>query len=277
MPPGADDGGLPERHASEARRRLEAIRRALNADIAARLTRLNQRGGALASEKDDLDAARRVRAQVIALLREDGLPVVIAAAEAQVMAAVDDVLRDVPRVGPRVPISGTPLDVSFDAEAKASIARSVSGVLDEVTAVFRDGQREMQRAIDLGVSSNASLAEVTQAVADAIEVTFSKAGAAVETAVMGAGRLALMRQAERGGEAAGEEMLFLYDGPDDGKVREFCADNVGKVFTMEALKALDNGTGFPVVPYLGGVRCRHRASPITREDAVAEGYEIVEA
>lgn len=271
----ADDG--PERHASEARRRLEAIRRALNADIAARLTRLNQRGGALASEKDDLDAARRVRAQVIALLREDGLPVVIAAAEAQVMDAVDDVLRDVPRTGPRSPIPGMPLDVSFDAEAKASIARSVSGVLDEVTAVFRDGAKAMQRAVDLGVSSNASLAEVTQAVADAIDTTFAKASVAVDLAVRGAGQLAIVKQAERGAEAVGEEMLWLYDGArPDAKMREFCAEMVGHVFTLDALKALDNGTGFDVVPHRGGPNCRHRLSPITREDAVAEGYEIVE-
>jgi hypothetical protein len=271
----ADDG--PERHASEARRRLEAIRRALNADIAARLTRLNQRGGVLASEKDDLDAARRVRAQVIALLREDGLPVVIAAAEAQVMDAVDDVLRDVPRSMGRSPIAG-PLDVTFDAEAKASIARSVSGVLDEVTAVFREGAKAMQRAVDLGVSSNASLAEVTQNVADAIDVTFAKATVAVDLAVRGAGQLAIVQQAERGGEAAGEEMLWLYDGArPDAKIREFCAEMVGRVFTLDALKGMDNGTGFPVVPHRGGPNCRHRLSPITREDAVAEGYEIVEA
>jgi hypothetical protein len=272
---GADDGGGPERYASEARRRLEAIRAAINRDLVMRLARLSTRGGVLTStDAQDLDAARKVRAEVIALLREDALPVVITTAEVQMEAAVDAALLRGPEI-PRFDEAGKPVAFSMDAKAKDQIARSVSGVLDEVAAAFKDGAVRMRRAIDLGLSTNASLADVTAEVQTALDTTFSKASVAVGTAIRGASRAALVMQAERGAQAVGEEMVYLWLGPSDSKNRDICEDNVGRAFTLAALKRMDNDMGLPVETYAGGWECRHKLSPLLRSEAIEEGYEVV--
>lgn len=55
---------------------------------------------------------------------------------------------------------------------------------------------------------------------------------------------------------------FEYTGPLDKVTRPFCREHVGKVYTIEKLKTLDNGQGLPVETYLGGYNCRHRLSPV---------------
>lgn len=267
----ADDG--PIRVAGAAESRLERIRQALNVELRTRLARLlADPTGNLQGEKDAIDVARTIRSQVLGIMRKEGLPVVLSVAEAAIADAVDSV------VGPRhlsgiVP-QGAGVRVSLDADALASIERSVSGVLDEVVTTFGNGADAMRDAIDVGVSTSAPLDKVIDAVAQALDTTFSKAAHAVDTAIMGAGRMALVLQAKRAADAQDEIALFLYDGPIDNKTRDFCREHAGIVYSLRALKALDNGTGFPVVPFLGGPRCRHRLSPIDAADAKAEGCEV---
>lgn len=259
---------------SAARRRLEAIRSALVAEMQRLLMRLDQKGGALASTRDALDNARRIRTQVLALLREDGLPVVMGAAEAAVADAVELALGPAQRAKAASIAPG--LSVTLDAEAKASIERSVSGVLDEVAGVFGEAAQEIRAAVDLGVSTGVSLSDLTQTIAERMDVTFQKAAVAVETAVRGAHRLSLVQQAERGAEAADIEMVYLWLGPSDSKNRDICSRNVGRAFTIDALKRMDNGTDLPVYPHLGAYNCRHVLAPMPREMAEEDGIEVVE-
>jgi len=269
----AADDALIGAMASGARRRLEAIRDALVREMVQRLSRLDQSGGKLASERDSLDNARRIRSQVIELLREEGFPLVVSASEAAVVDAVELALGPAQKMKVAQLTGG--IGVTLDAEAKDSIARSVSGVLDEVADAFGDAGDAIREAIDRGVNTGGSLADLQQEVADKLETTFGRAGSAIETAVRGANRLALVQQAERGAEAADVEMLYLYDGPRDGKMREFCARTHGRVYSLDEIKKLDNGTDLDVLVYAGGHSCRHRWSPITRDAAEAEGYEVI--
>lgn len=270
-PPGADDGGLGP-IASAARGRLEAIRRALVAQMALLLARLDQADGGLTATKDALDSARRIRTQVLDLLRDDGLPLVISAAEESVAQAVD---RAIGAARASRPQGDAPVAVTFDAEARDAIARSVDGVLDEVAVVFKDAAGDIRRAMDVGLNTSAPLAELVDRVAVTMDTTFARAQTAVDMAIRGAARLTTVQQAERGAEGTGEEMGFLYDGPVDSKTRPFCAEHAGKVYTLRALKNLDNGTGLPVETFAGGPNCRHRLSPIDLESARAEGYVVI--
>ena len=270
-PPGADDGGAGP-IASAARGRLDAIRRALVAEMTRLLARLDTTGGGLVSTKDALDNARRIRTQVLALLREDGLPVVIDVAEEAVADAVEAAIG----AARKTPPAGLgAVKVTFDAEAKDSIARSVNGVLDEVAVVFRDAAGSVRKAMDIGVNTGVPLDELVRDVSAKLDTTFSRAKSAVEMAVRGAARLTTVQQAERGGDATDVAMAYLYDGPTDSKTRPFCRLHVGKVYSLAALNRLDNGTSFPVVPFAGGPGCRHRLSPLSLEDAKAEGYKVV--
>ena len=50
---------------------------------------------------------------------------------------------------------------------------------------------------------------------------------------------------------------FLYSGPIDARIRPFCLERVGKVFTREAIDAMDNGQLPNTLLTAGGYRCRH--------------------
>lgn len=58
---------------------------------------------------------------------------------------------------------------------------------------------------------------------------------------------------------------FLYEGPDDGRTRPFCAERVGKIFTLDEIKSWDNDQGLPAEIYLGGWNCRHRLLAMSDE------------
>ncbi len=268
--------GTSDPHVSGARRRLEAVREALLREMTLRLSHLNQKGGELVGERDALDNARRIRTQVLTLLREDGLPVVIGAAEAAIADAVDSALRSHVTMKASAGTGAAGVSMSFDADAKDSIARSVSGVLDEVAGVFADAGAQIREAIDVGLSTGSSLVDVTDKVAKALDVSFKKAGVAVETAIRMAARTALVTQAERGSEAIGEEMVYLWLGPVDSKTRPLCRENAGRAFTLDALKGMENESGLPVESSAGGWSCRHVLSPLLRSTAEQEGIEVVD-
>lgn len=50
---------------------------------------------------------------------------------------------------------------------------------------------------------------------------------------------------------------FEYVGANDKLTRSFCQNHIGKVYTLEQIKALDNGQGLDVLTYRGGYNCRH--------------------
>lgn len=257
----------------EARRRLEALRRSLQSEIADLLSRLDTEGGKLVSRPDRLENAVRIRSQVFELLREDGAPVVLSVAEVASQQAADAVLTPRRARGPAG--DGVAVGASFAPEAKASIRLTVSGALDDIPAVFDGAADKIRQAIDRGVNTSSSMRDLEAEVRGILDVTVDQSRVAVEAAVRGARQQALVIQAERGSIETGEETGYLYDGPEDDKNRDFCEEHIGRVYTRQALDRLDNGQGLPVMPYCGGWRCRHRLSPILIEDALAEGYEVV--
>ena len=66
--------------------------------------------------------------------------------------------------------------------------------------------------------------------------------------------------AELGTEAGLE--LYEYFGVDDEKTREFCADHIGEVKTLEEWSQIDNGQNGPAYPFHGGYNCRHQLIPV---------------
>lgn len=54
---------------------------------------------------------------------------------------------------------------------------------------------------------------------------------------------------------------FKYDGSLKQNTREFCRKNLGKLFTLKELGAMDNKQGLPVLYSLGGYNCTHFLTP----------------
>ena len=69
---------------------------------------------------------------------------------------------------------------------------------------------------------------------------------------------------------------FLYVGPDDEVTRDYSAERVDRVFTLEEIQAMDNGQGLPVEVYGGGWNCRHHWRPVSddlADELRAEGEQ----
>lgn len=250
--------------ADRARADLERLRQMLNKELRDLLLRLDTESGesTLARGRDALATAQRTRAQVMQLLERAGTVVVDVAEQATVDAALA-VAKDV-ELG------------DFNPEAGVALEQIVKGQLDEVTKTFGDGAERVRRAVTVATTTGAPLSELIDEVAQAVDTTFLRAQAAVDSAVMGAGRYVTLRAADGVG-VDGDPIVFLIVGPRDGKVRDWCRAHVGKAFSEDALDRDDNGAGQPkpASVYLGGYNCRHSLAPMLSSQAVAEGIEVV--
>lgn len=66
---------------------------------------------------------------------------------------------------------------------------------------------------------------------------------------------------------------FLYTGPIDGRLRPFCLDRVGRVFTRKAIDRMSNGQLDNTFITRGGYNCRHqwrRVSDVSDAKALAD-------
>lgn len=257
---------------SDGRRRLELLRASLQFDIVRLLERLDTKGGVLTA--DNLNNAIVVRAQVLELLRTEGAPVAMTIAEQQSQAAATEALQKRTKKNEREIAPGAA--VTTEPEALAAARATTSGMIGDIDPVWRDAAEQIRQAIDRAVSTGLPLRDLVAEVRDRLRITRDQSQVVVEAAIRGAVTQATVMSAERAGQAAGEPMGYLYDGPHDQKTRPFCLEVIGKVYTLAALKTLDNGQGLPVQSHRGGYRCRHRLSPILLSDAEAEGYEVVQ-
>lgn len=217
--------------------------------------------------RDELSNLDAIRTELLAILRREGQAEALSAGEAGIVSAMRAAMTD-----GQEDVGG---NITLKASARNRALASATGALDGVAAAFGDGALAIRRLLDVSEVAGKPHKRLLADVAEAIDTSFSRAKAAVETAIIGAYRAITVAQAESGAEATGEPMGFLYDGPEDGKNRPFCSEHLGIVYTAAALRRLDNGQGLPVETFAGGYRCRHRLVPIDLEQARAEGYDVV--
>lgn len=245
---------------------LEEIRAALSRQIETLVARLATEPGtgALAKDKVALANATKVRQQVFAAMQKLGVEPALTVAEERSAAAAREAARAV-NLG------------TFEPDTVGMLDKIVSGQLDEVTATFKEAEAQIARAMRIGTTTGAPLNELIREVGATIDASFSKAQAAVDSAVMGANRLVRFEAGEKAADASGEEYVYLYEGPDDAKIRPFCKAHIGRAYTKAALERMDAGSNQPgpVRIFLGGYRCRHMLVPMSIVDALDEGIEVV--
>jgi hypothetical protein len=254
----AADGSLGP--AGRAERDLIKLLRRLTREISALLAELDTKRGsaALESDRQALQTALRVRLEVTRALEERGLTDVVAIADQHALDAA------------RAVAAQAKLDIPITAQQ--AIATIVRGQTADVAQVFGVAADEMRQAINAGISTGGSLADLTQQVAERLDVAFFRAQAAVDSAVMAAGRTTIVRASID----TGLPYVYLYDGPRDGKMRDFCKQLVGRAVSTGYMARLDNGMGLPVRDFCGGYNCRHFWSPMLRSEANADGIEVYE-
>jgi hypothetical protein len=260
-------------HIASARSRLSALRASLQRDIVRLLDELDSKGGELVGTQDALSNAVRVRSQILDLLRSEGAPVALSIAEKGTEEAAAEVLRK--RNTHEVTRDAPGGQITTQAEAHRAALAAASGTLDDLPSVWADAADEIRQAIDRATVTGGRVGDLRAAIAERLQVAQHQSEVVMEAAIRGAVTKATILDAERAARETGDPMGYLYDGPEDSKTRPFCDGVVGKVYTLAALRRLDNGQGLPVETHRGGYRCRHRLSPIPLDDAEAEGYEVV--
>lgn len=62
---------------------------------------------------------------------------------------------------------------------------------------------------------------------------------------------------------------FRYVGPTTN-LRQFCAERIGKIYSLDEILAMDNRQGLPPLYFCGGWNCRHRWVAVDEETALRE-------
>lgn len=122
-----------------------------------------------------------------------------------------------------------------------------------------DLAHELWRATARGVFGSASTDQIVRDLGAVLDDTEPHVRTAYDTAVSIYGRQVEALQA--GDDPA---TPFLYAGPADAKMRPFCAERVGRVFTREDVDAMDNGQLDNVFQTGGGYNCRHQFIEVSR-------------
>ena len=103
--------------------------------------------------------------------------------------------------------------------------------------------------------------ELVQDIADLLDISTKRARTVYDTAVS-----TFSRQVAQVGTTGEPSEPFIYVGPVDGKVREFCLDHVGKVYSRARIDDMDNGQLPNVFLTGGGYNCRHQWRRVSRLD-----------
>jgi hypothetical protein len=106
------------------------------------------------------------------------------------------------------------------------------------------------RTFAQGLFSQRPINDLLDDLATSIDVEMSEARTLYDTTVNVFGRQVEAMKSK-------PEDVFAYMGPADVKLRPFCRERVGKVFTREQIEAMDNGQMPNVFLSGGGYSCRH--------------------
>jgi len=162
----------------------------------------------------------------------------------------------------------------LEAVLRSSVARDVLRVATdavqrvEVLEVLRAGHLELllgegdvvakriYQAVLRGVVTQADRDEIL----DGIAAALGKADADVRT-LYDTSTSIFTRQAQV--LDTEDDTAFLYAGPIDARLRPFCEDHVGKVYTKDRIAQMDNGQLPNCLLSGGGYNCRHIWQPLS--------------
>lgn len=124
-----------------------------------------------------------------------------------------------------------------------------------------DLARDLSRAVFDGVLGLRPVDRLVLDVSDRLEVSARQARTIYDTAVS-----TYSRQVDQLQATGDKDEAFIYVGPVDDVIREFCAEWVGKVLTRDEIDDLDNGQLPDVFLTGGGYNCRHAWKRVSRLD-----------
>jgi hypothetical protein len=204
-----------------------------------------------------LSKLRAVAAEIAALIRSGASPAEIDAAITEILTRdlprelTEDQLKEIARQRSRVLARATGYgksDPDTTAAAQALLgdqyAKTRSGVAASVVSSVR-------RSVARGETPE----RVARRVESILKIARNHADTIVRTASIATARTATLSRALEDGVR-----FFRYSGPTANQ-RPWCAERTGRVFSIDEIRAMDNGQGLSPEQYCGGWNCRHRWVP----------------
>lgn len=213
---------------------------------------LEAQGGRIQSTAINLGVARRVAADMQRWLAEAG-------ADDLLRGAIDD-MGDLSRyrgVGQSV-VGRTETNTAWSSANLDAFRQVKMAELAEIPAA---AVRAVEQVLLKGIVSAQDRAELINELAGLLDTSLPRATTVYDTALSEYTRLAVV------GNARGtDDEAFLFDGPIDAKMRPFCAERVGKVFSRAEIDGMDNGQLDNTLLTGGGYNCRHTWIPVPEDD-----------
>ena len=147
---------------------------------------------------------------------------------------------------------------AFDIEALAALKQLR---LADLLQVGEDIAVQLWRVTVDGVLGTRPVLDLVDDIADLLDISERRARQVYDTAVS-----TFSRQVAQLGTTGEPDEAFFYVGPVDQKVRPFCLEHVGKVYSRKAIDAMDNGQLPNVMLTGGGYNCRHIFKRVSRFD-----------
>jgi hypothetical protein len=200
--------------------------------------------------KRDLQRALLARANIRDFLTTAGYDELVAAAS----------VRGLDALATQVLTTGTAQTV---ASVPQSLSQQIAGLqsflgldlLDQGDVIAQSVWRAVMRGVIAGEDRNALIGDL----AETLDRSVAQVRTLYDTSVS-----VYARQVEALQSTGESDEAFLYAGPVDGRVRPFCFDHVGKVFTRAEIDRMDNGQIPNVMLSGGGYNCRHQFVAVSK-------------
>lgn len=231
---------------------LNEIAARLTAEIEALVAQLDTDGGVIQQTAYNANNVARIRAEVLALAEQEGVPSVLEVLRGELPGVIQQAIADYPVPDDAIAVITEDLLAVVEGQ-EAEVARVIGG--GSADAVASAVRQSLTGALDV--------AALQANVARALDTSLGRAAVALDRAVREVQDRALILA----GEAADETFVYVYTGPDDAVTRPYCEARVGRYLTQEQANALD-----PAERY----NCRHLPAPLPLREALAQGIPAFE-
>lgn len=234
---------------------LIAVMRQLRRRILQLVDLLQTQQGRVQSTVVNLRIAQQAEAQLIQALQQAGYQRVVTSALNRLPELATFALAPLAKTG-----AGTLTAIDVNT---LTAFRSLK--LAEFLKVGQDVARTIRSTLLKAVMGTQDKAELILELSEVLDLTVPQARTLYETALSEFVRT--ITAVKSSGES---EELFLYSGPIDLRLRPFCLERVGKVFTRAEIDAMDNGQLPNTFLTMGGWNCRHVPRPVSVLSGLAD-------
>lgn len=186
----------------------------------------------------------------LALLREAGFAVL--------QREIESALTDAQELFAQKTVAGLPL-----APSRRALATARGFASAQMVEVGGLTMSSLSGLLQQAAATTTSKEDIAKQVEQIAQTSISRARTIADTSIAGLQRATAIQAAA---ELPGD-VVFRYSGPNDKLTRPFCKRLVGRTFSADEIRRLDNGQNLPPDLFCGGYSCRHSWQPMTRESA----------